>query len=241
MKLATIALAGGAVALVLAVAALAGVGRSDSAGSDPAGTGRTITVSGTGSVTIVPDQAHFSFGVDTRGETATEALAANGAALRRVIAALRAAGIDPADIRTQQVSVSAIYSEDADGRVTGYQATNAVGVTVRRIAEAGALVDRAVAAGANEVSGPALDREDLTRLYHEALEAALADAQGKAEAIAAGSGLTLGRASQVSETTSEPAIRREDLKAAPAAAASTPIEAGTEELQATVSVTFEAN
>lgn len=239
MNRARIALVGGAVALVLAVAAVAGVGRSDAAGAAADEVKRTISVSGTGSVTVVPDRAHLSFGVETTGETATAALSANGIAMRKVIAALRAAGIAPADIQTQQVSLSPTYSDDNQERIIGYGASSSVSVTVRSLADAGALIDKAVAAGANQVSGPSLDREDLTALYHKALEAALADARAKAQVIATGSNLTLGRVSFVSESTSEPPVRGEALKA-DASAPATPIEAGSSSLQATVSVTFEA-
>lgn len=242
MNRARIALVGGAVALVLAVAvaAVAGVGRSDAAGAATDEVNRTISVSGTGSVVVIPDRAHLSFGVDTTGETATAALSTNGVAMRKLIAALRAAGIAPADIQTQQVSLSPTYSDDEQERITGYEASNSVSVTVRTLADAGALIDKAVAAGANQVSGPSLDREDLTALYHKALAAAIADARAKAQVIATSSNLTLGRVSEVSESTSEPPVVRDALKAEASAAPSTPIEAGTSELQATVSVTFEA-
>jgi uncharacterized protein YggE len=102
------------------------------------------------------------------------------------------------------------------------------------------LIDRAVAAGANQVDGPALDTGDTAALYHKALEAALDDARAKAETIAVASGLTLGRATSVTESTSEPPVR-DEMKAAPVAGSSTPIEAGTQELDATVSVTYAAS
>src|SRR6266516_3946802 len=117
MKLAKISFAALAVALA---AAFAGVGLPDAAHSSAA-PDRTITVGGTGTVTVVPDRARFSFGVDTRGATASEALAANAAEMRRVIAALEAAGIDERDVQTEQVSLSPVYS-DGGGAVTGYSA-----------------------------------------------------------------------------------------------------------------------
>jgi len=236
MNLAKLALAGLAVALVVAAAALAGVGRSTASSADPLD--HSITVSGSGSVAVVPDRAHMTFGVETRGATATEALAANAVAMRKVIAAIRGSGIPAADIRTQQVSVSPTYSDDGDS-ITGYLATNAGSVTVRKLADAGVLIDRAVAAGANQVDGPALDAGDTAALYHKALEAAIADARAKAETIAASSALTLGRATNVTESTSEPPVR-DEMKSAPVAGSSTPIESGTQELEATVTVTYSA-
>ena len=242
MNRARTALVGGAAALILAVAvaAVAGVGRSDAASAAADEVNRTISVSGTGSVTVVPDRAQLWFGVETTGGTATAALAANGASMRKLIAALRGAGIAAADLQTQQVSLSPTYSDDDQERIIGYAASNSVSVTVRKLSEAGAIIDKAVAAGANQVSGPSLDRENLSALYHKALEAALADARAKAQVIATGANLTLGRVSSVSESTAEPPMRSEALKADVSGAPATPIEAGSSELQATVSVTFEA-
>jgi uncharacterized protein len=239
MNLARIALVGGIAALALAVAAVAGVGHS-SAASKADQIDRSITVSGTGSVSVKPDRAHFSFGVDSKGTTASAALAENGAAMQKIIAALKAAGIDPDDIRTEQVSLSPV-DNDEETAVIGYSASNSVSVVVHRLSGAGALIDRAVAAGATQVAGPSLDRADAAALYKKALDAATADARDKAETIAAASGLTLGRATQVSETTSEPPVAAGDLKSAPASASSTPIEGGTTDIQATVSVTYEAS
>ncbi|MDX6487320.1 MAG: uncharacterized protein QOF43_2473, partial [Gaiellaceae bacterium] len=153
MNRARIALVGGAVALVVAVAAVAGVGRSHAASAATDEVNRTISVSGTGSVTVIPNRAHLSFGVETTGETATAALSANGGAMRKLIAAIRGAGIAPADIQTQQVSLSPTYSDDDQERIIGYGASNSVSVNVRKLADAGALIDKAVAAGANQVSG----------------------------------------------------------------------------------------
>src|SRR5437868_15016305 len=73
--------------------------------------GRTITVTGTGTVTAVPDRATFSFGVTTAAKTATQALAANAADMRKVIDALKASGIEAKDIQTQTVSLDPRYSE----------------------------------------------------------------------------------------------------------------------------------
>ena len=82
------------------VVAFAGVGRPESAGSAGSSGGRTITVSGSGSVTVVPNRASFSFGVTTQGRTAAAALAENATEMRKVIAALKDAGIAPADIQS---------------------------------------------------------------------------------------------------------------------------------------------
>jgi uncharacterized protein YggE len=227
-------------ALGLAVAALfAGVGIPDAARSvapeqTPA---RGITTSGTGSVETVPDEAAFSFGVESLSATAKEALAANGAEMRRVIAALREAGVDLRDIRTQQVSLYPRYSDE--GRtVVGYTATNTVGAEIDRLSSAGDVVDAAVAAGANQVSGPSLSRSERGELVQDALRKAVADARAKAEALAEAAGVSLGRAVSVVEGVSaEPPVPYYE-RSALAADAGTPVQPGTEKIEATVTVTF---
>jgi uncharacterized protein len=238
MNLAKIALVGGIAALALAAAAVAGVGRSNDnpVASDVT---REISVTGSSSISVTPDRAHFSFGVESKGATATGALAANGAAMQKVIAALKAAGIDSKDIQTEQVSLSPVYNDD-ETEVIGYSASNSVSVLVRNLDTAGALIDRVVGAGASQVDGPSLDAADAAALYKKALDAAIADAKAKAETIAAASGLTLGRATEVSESTSEPPTADAYKAALPATGSSTPIEAGTSAIQANVSVTYEA-
>jgi uncharacterized protein YggE len=102
MKTIRIALAA---VLILGAAAFAGVGRPEAAGgadTDPSG---GITVTGTGQVSSVPNEAEFSLGVNTTGTTARSALASNSEQMQRVIDALMAAGVARADIKTQDVSV----------------------------------------------------------------------------------------------------------------------------------------
>ena len=165
--------------LLLAAAALAGVLRPEGAGAvDPVPTTDTVTVSGTGSVSAVPDQAEVSAGVETRGATAQAALDANAAAMRKVIAAVRAAG--GKDVTTQTVSLSAAV--DPEGREVagnGFVATNVVSAKID-LADAGKLIDAAVAAGANTVWGPDLSYSDPAKLYREALAKSVADARERA-------------------------------------------------------------
>src|SRR5256886_6880405 len=130
-----------------AVVAVLAIGRPGAAHSSNAPAGRTITVTGTGTASAVPNEASFSFGVQTDGATAREAQAANADRMSRVIAALRGLGIAKADLQTMDVSVSPKWSNE--GSVTGYTAHNSLQVNVHRVARAGHVVDVAVGAGAN--------------------------------------------------------------------------------------------
>ena len=221
--------------LAIAVVALAGAARPEPASGLAAQLReKGITVNGTGVVRAVPDRADLWFGVESQGRTATAALAANGVEMRRVIAALRGAGIAAADLQTQQVSLSPRYSNDG-GDIIGYSAQNAVSARIRDLDLVGAAIDAAVGAGANQVSGPSLSRSDQTELYRSALRASVADARAKAQTIATAAGVALGSVVTVTETGGAPMPVAE--KGA-ATADSTPIEPGTQEIQASVTVTF---
>jgi uncharacterized protein len=222
--------------LVLAAAAFAGVGLPESAGgaSDEGSDG--ITVTGVGHVDAVPDEAEFSLGVTTKGQTAREALAANSAQMRRLIAALKAAGIDERDIKTQDVSVGANY----DGGVTadGYSAHNSVTVRIRDLNRAGAVLEAASKAGANHVYGPSLSRSDRENLEAKALENAMANARKRAETLARAAGVGLGRVTAITESADDGGYELYAARTAASDASEVPIERGTEEIQATVTVTF---
>ncbi|MDQ4029952.1 MAG: SIMPL domain-containing protein [Actinomycetota bacterium] len=229
MKLAAVA------AALLAAAAFAGVGLPDPARSAEAQSQDGITVTGSGSVQTVPDRAEFSFGVQSRGRTAREALAANAIEMRRVIDALKNAGIAAADIQTTQVSLSPITSGDGE-TITGYMAVNTVSARIRDLDASGRVIDAAVAAGANQVYGPELTRSDRNELYRQALRTAYADARAKAQALAAASGQSVGRALVIQEAGGGGPIPLADRAAG--AEAQTPVEPGTQAIEAIVTVTF---
>jgi uncharacterized protein YggE len=98
-------------------------------------------------------------------------------------------------------------------------------------------VDAAVRAGANNVDGPNLDTADKSSLYDQALKQALGDARGKAQTIADAAGLTLGSVLKVQEGGNSTPL---PMFAQATAARAVPIEAGTQQIQASVSVTYAA-
>jgi uncharacterized protein YggE len=236
MKLFRLAVLGGAIAVAVA---LAGVGRPDRASGDSLVTpvGRSITVSGSGSVSATPNQAVFTFGVTTQSKTAVQALAGNSAEMRKLIDALEASGIPSGSLQTSSVSLSPNTSNGGDA-IVGYSASNSVTATIANLGRAGEIVDAAVAAGANQVDGPNLTVSDQDALYQAALKAAVADARVKAQALAEASGLHLGGVTSVQEDAGSTPITF-DAKAAPAP--STPIVAGTQQISASVTVVFEAS
>ena len=232
MKLLRLAVLGAAVA---AVAAFAGVGRPDRASGD-APPDRSITVSGSGSVSATPNRAAFTFGVATRSKTAAQALAANSAEMGKVIDALKRAGVAPAEIQTSSVSVSPLQSANGES-IVGYTASNSVSATIGNLGRAGEIIDAAVAAGANQVDGPNLTVSDQGALYRSALKAAVADARVKAQTLAEASGLHVGAVRSVSEQGESTPVPLDTRTAA----SSTPIEAGTQQITASVAVVFDVS
>jgi uncharacterized protein YggE len=216
-----------------AAVALAGVGRPDLAGgaSVPAG---GITVTGTGTVQTVPDQAAFTLGVQSEGPTARTALAANSERMRRVLTALLSAGVAKKDMQTQDVSLSQTYSDD--GAPDGYSAHNSVSVTIRELSKAGAILDAASSAGANDVYGPTLSRSDEDEQQAKALRAAVDDARANARVLAEAAGVQLGPVTAIIENGNAPEPYYPVALAKSSADA--PIEPGRQQVQATVRVTF---
>ena len=224
-------------ALVLAAAALAGVGRPEEARSEQATTTRGITVNASGTVETTPDEAALELGVETHAANAKDALAQNAERLRRVIDALRKAGVAKDDLETSNVSLWPQHTDDGTS-VTGYQAQNTVSAELD-VAEAGDAIDAAVAAGANVVGGPSLSVGDRDALYRKALKDAVEAARAKAEAIAEAAGVKVGRVTAVVESAGyeEPGPMAYAMRAADSAV-STPIEPGKQAIDATVTVTF---
>ena len=138
-------------------------------------------------------------------------------------------------MQTQDVSVSPHWSDA--GRVDGFTAHSSVQVKVRNVTRAGSIVDVAVGAGATETSGPSFDRSDRDELYWSALRRAFVDARAKAETLAGEADASLGRVLRIEEAAGGyqpfPYAARAELDSA-----KTPVEPGTQEVQASVTVTF---
>jgi hypothetical protein len=221
--------------LLLGAAAVAGVAwpeGSHAAGATDTASTRTITVTGTGRATSTPTRASLSFGVQTQAPNAKAALAQNATEMRKVIAALENAGAK--DVQTQSVSLSPVFGDDQT--VHGYTANNSVSATVTYVA-AGATIDAAVDAGANQVYGPSPLADDADAVYKKALAAAVTNARDHAEALADAAGAKVGQVTSIAEGGSAPV----PIYQKAAAADSTPVVAGPQETTATVVVTFALN
>lgn len=223
--------------LVLAVAALAGVGRPEAAGGASEDAKEGITVTGSGDVNTTPDRADLSFSVQSEGATAAQALAANSADSQRLIDALKEAGVQAKDLKTEHLDVSPRYDVEKDMESRGYSASSSVSVRSQPLDRAARLSDVAVRAGADSASGPSLSVADRDAQYRRALERAFDDARAKAQILAAAAGISLGEVTAIVEG-GQPRDFPIYATAERALDAKTPIEPGSEEITASVTVTF---
>lgn len=164
---------------------------------------RGITVVGVGRVSLAPDIARISVGVEVRGGSVSEAKAEVDERMEAIVASLLELGVAERDIQTSQYSI--YYEPDLtpEGRSSdgqgAYRVSNMVEVTVRDIEKASAVLDAAIEAGANQVYGVTYTVSDDQAWQSQAREEAIADAGARAEEYAQLLGMELGEALSVSE------------------------------------------
>lgn len=205
---------------------------------DPDATRRTVTASGTATVGSTPDEAVLTLGVQTQGATAEEAMAESAQRMSALIAELLDQGLREDDLATAWLNLYPQYA-DAGSTIVGYQAENQVTVTVRALDRIGRIIDRAVQAGANLMSGITFGLSDDDPAADRALAEAVADARGKAEVLAEAGGASLGEVVQITESAGgfPPPIYR-DFAVAEAAGSLPPVLPPTLETQVSVTVVW---
>jgi uncharacterized protein len=203
---------------------------------------RTITVSASGTVSAVPDEASIATGVTREAKTAKDALTANTAAMKKLIADLKLQGIEDRYVQTTQVNVEPVYVYPKEGRapsVTGYRVTNMVGVRVRNLDRLGEVLDQLVTSGANQMHGLTFEVSKAETLKDEARKEAMANAMRRAKLLAAEAGSDIGDVMQISEETHfqgpGPVVFG---KRAAMAAEAVPVERGEQQLETRVTVTW---
>lgn len=234
--------AGGVIAaLVIAAAALgAALARpAPIAAAQGGGVVRQITVVGSGEARATPDRATVQIGVTSEAQSVQEALNDNKAKMAALLDQLKKLGVAEKDIQTSNININATYGEN--GRtVTGYQVSNTVAVVIRDLAQAGSLLDKVVSAGANTINGLSFGIENPKSLQEQARNAAIADAQTRAQAMAKAAGGTIGQVLSISETIGAPPVPMFDRAATEqAAGSSVPIQAGEQSVSAQVQITYE--
>src|SRR4029079_17046648 len=142
---------------------------------------KLVTVTGEATVAVAPDTAMIRIGVTSQDKTAREAGEVNAKQMPAVLAAIKDAGIADRDIQTSRLSLQPQYDPNKSGtaRLTGFQATHQGQVRIRSIAKLPTVVDRAIGAGANEMSGIEFVVSEQSKLLDQARDDPIADARRK--------------------------------------------------------------
>ncbi len=206
--------------------------------TDAKGGSGGISVSGSASVSLKPDVASFTIGVETMDADAARARAANDTAMKKVYEALKAQGVAEADLQTASYDIYPRY-DDKGVTITGYTVSNRVLVKVRDLAKLGDTLGAAGAAGANTAGGISFDISDRTAAYNQALTQAMEKARARAQVIADASGVKLGRVSVINESSSYSGPVYDGGLRGEARDMAVPVSAGQLEVTASISVNFE--
>ncbi|WP_126175708.1 SIMPL domain-containing protein [Tsuneonella rigui] len=206
--------------------------------------GPLVELSVTETVKAKPDLAEVSAGVTTQAPTAVAAMQANAKAMDAVIQRIKALGIAPEDIQTTGINLGAQYDYDQSAQrqvFRGYQASNRVSVTLRKIDRTGAVLDALVAAGATDIGGPSFSIDDDSASRAQARKAAFDKAQAQASEYARWAGYSGVRLLSISEAVNpgRPMPYAEARVAMAADMKQTPVEPGLVGTAVTISVTFE--
>ncbi len=222
--------------VMAAVAAVQGAAAQTAPTSDES----VIVARGEGVVRVTPDRAFVTVAAETRAPNPREAQRLNAQAMAEVQRRLRAAGVGGDAIRTVGLNLL-LESDWVNGRrvTRGYVARNSVEVRVDAVGQTGEIVDAAVGGGATTLSEIRFDVSQRAALEREALRLAVADARGRAEAMAAGAGRTLDHVVRIQENgVSTPPVPPTFMRAAAAGEAEpTPVAPGLIEIRADVTLT----
>lgn len=208
---------------------------------------RTVSVSGSASVTLEPDMASFSVSIEETGETTAEAQSLANAKMEEIYAILHGEyGVEAADIRTTGMSLYPDYAYiDGEQVLRGQAASQSISVTLHDISQLAPVVDSLSSVSGISLSSISLDASNKSESMAEARRLAVLDAKERAEVYAQSAGLELGDALVINESGSYSAANRiqptylSAMAADESASAKAAYYAGDLTVSASVSVSFE--
>ena len=225
---------------IMTIAAVAGV-VSLAIPANSAGTAddRYLTVTGVGTISVVPDAVRFNASVSALASTNAAALSSASKSAAAVRAALKAKGIAVKDIRSANISVYPEYNwtQEAGTKITGYRASQSFDVLVRKAADAGSIIEAVVTAGGDNVQlgGVIPTTLNPSAATEEARAAAVANAKSKATSYAKLLGTSIGKVLSLEEQSSP--VYSSPFPMAKAGMADSAVEIDLGEQDVTVSIT----
>lgn len=209
-----------------------------------------ISVSGTAKANVAPDLAILNLGVLRQAKTAREALNANSAAMKKVLASMQQAGIEERDLQTSNFSIQPRYDYhrpkkgevQRPPRIVGYTVSNTLTVRVRDLSKVGEVLDRSVTLGVNNGGNIVFTNDDPKSAISTARAKAMKDAMSKAGVLTQAANVELGSIISIDESFSRPQpirMARGKMMADAMVAESVPIAAGENTYSVTVNVRWE--
>jgi uncharacterized protein YggE len=234
------------IASIITVSAVAGViALAIPANGAGTSTDRYITLTGVGTISVVPDAVRFNATVSVLGSTNAAALSSASKSAAAVRAALKDKGIAVKDIRSANISVypEYTYTQEAGTKITGYRASQTFYVLVRKASDAGSIIEAVVNAGGDNVQlggvipttlNPAIATE-------EARAAAVANAKSKATSYAKLLGTSLGKVISLEEQSSPLYSSPFPMAKAGVAADAVEVDLGEQDVTVTITVRWALN
>jgi uncharacterized protein YggE len=235
------------IASIMTIAAVAGV-IALAIPANGAGTAdnRYLTVTGVGTISVVPDAVRFNATVSVLGSTNAAALSAASKSSSAVRAALKDKGIAVKDIRSANISVYPEYTwtQESGTKITGYRASQSFDVLIRKASDAGSIIEAVVTAGGDNVQlgGVIPTTLNPSAATEEARAAAVANAKSKATSYAKLLGTSIGKVLSLEEQSSPVYSSPFPMaKAGAADAAAVEVDLGEQDVTVTITVRWALN
>jgi uncharacterized protein YggE len=221
---------------------------------------KSITLSGHGEVSAVPDLANVSFTIHKEAKTVKEAQEGVATVEKSALDFLKENDIEDKDIKTVNSSFNPKYKyvynsalmpcneygcppRDGNNVIVGYEAYENISVKVRNVDEVGKIMQGLGGIGVSDLNGPNFTIDDEDALQAEAKKEAIEDAKAKAKVLAKNLGVRLGDVISYSDGTeyAQPMYYAKDMMSEGAANFSAPasVPKGENTVSSDVSITFE--
>lgn len=217
--------------------------------------GRTTTLSAEGKVNVIPDVAKVNFSIILENESIEELTNESNLTMQTVVDYLKSVNVAEKDIKTTTYSLRPVYEEKCFNDYSGYRRCNSelskyklnqvVEVTIRDFTTIDSIISKATELGVNNVSNLDFSVEDVEKVKNEAKIQAINKIMERAEDISKATGVKLGKIVNISESFYGGYVERQpanEMKlysdTAAMGVASAPIEVGSEDVTANVSITF---
>lgn len=209
---------------------------------------KVVRVTGTSEVKVVPDRAVIEVGVHKQDPNAGAAKRTADQVARRILATLKAQGVDEKDVQTTYLSLRPESYRRKGVTISYFVADETLSITVRDLSKLDALLEQLVKAGGNTIDSIGYETSDMRKYRDQARDLAVKAAREKAEALAKALGQDIGKARSIEEVPETNYLNAAGMLAnesreAPARGtdAGPAIAAGQKTISASVTVQFELN